>query len=332
MPDGLTRLAAELNARQVRALYVGMGAWPELRQEVLAMLRSRANPRHAASVWSLWIRYPGVAEIVELARFFVGVHGLERAVGSSYAGVAHEWVRALDPPRRIREWLAETGLRREELDPGEDGTFADTPMARAVFEEILVRGTAAQLRSEATADLLDGFEQLSPPRRQEMGANYLTRLRAGDWDHRVCERLRKAYGLPGAEGSTGPFWRRVPDEAQAAFRRLYFQKRLRRAFGAGTDRHRYWEHWIDAMRDFREGHAGTVKYAILRFQGFGVVEFFEVGNAAYFYNDRDLERILNRRIQHQSDLKDQTAGERLIHGQFWQAHANSMMARWTRRR
>ena len=85
------------------------------------------------------------------------------------------------------------------------------------------------------------------------------------------------------KGRYGLFWDRVSEEHRRDFREYFIVRELDHAFRGDSDRHRF---WMDQKRDILEvchGTAGSTEWALIDFPGFSVVEFFELGNAAYLY-------------------------------------------------
>lgn len=204
-------------------------------------------------------------------------------------------------------------------------------MQRAIATAIFVGGTKVQLQAEGVGALRRGFQELGPLDRMRMGANYLTRIPVTDWDNVFCATLKKAYGLPAAPGALSAFWKAIPKDVQDAFRRLFLVRELTEVLGRDTDRHAYWTGWVDELVDVQRGFAGQTEYAVLRFKGFAVIEFFEVGNAAYFYSDTELRDVLAQTIRSPRDLKEPTGSNRLIHSSGWQSYATQMVGSFMRR-
>lgn len=324
-------IARELNVRQVRALPHAIGAWPELRAACASVLTFRLSAALGVSVLRLWTRFPLDPHVQTLAHTFGQRFGWEGLLGTDLASAVLEWTAATHPGEVIRDWLSERGLARSDLRTfTELEALVDTPLERSVREAILTGGTAFQLQAEGSAELRRGFQELAPRDRLLMGRNYLARVSPQAWDGPLCSTIRTSYGLPGQPEALPAFWAPVPEEIRRAFRRRILSGDLKRAFAGDTERHEYWSHWLDDLADIQRGRARDVEYAVLHFRGFGVVEFFQVGHAAFFYPDPELKRILASVPSEPGDLKEDTGSNRLVHQGAWQGRATRMVRRFIR--
>lgn len=335
--EALARLARELAPREVRALVTGLEQWEELRPACAYLLHLRARRGLLVPLWRAWQRFPAVALLRKVLLYYAREFGWEEAAGSAYAELAAEWAADEEPGLRIREWLDGLGKSYSDLpEMSACPLLLNTPLLLLVRGAVLTDGSAAQLEREGGARLHTWSAELGPAQRVRFGRNYLMRIPAADWHRPILDRIEATYGLP-RRPKLASFWDGVPEEIRLAFQRIFIGEKLRRAFHDDTDRYEYWMRWSDAFADVQLARAGTVDYAILHFEDFGVVEFFQVGNAAYFYEREQLERIARVDARTPSDLRDLyyprfAGGEdnRLIHSPNgrWYGKASRQVRLW----
>lgn len=334
----LRKLAHELTASELRGLAVQIGPWEELREAVATILRERQRRSFLPHLWSTWQRYPEATKIQALLQELASDHGWA-TVAPGYEDAVTTWLGSGDPAAAIQRWLDGQGLSYSDLSDLADLPLSpDTPLDRAVRAAVMTQGSEAQLRAEGPDRLTGWFTQLTSEQRMQFGVNYLETLDVGRWEPPILEFLRKTYGPPpvGREA----FWRRVPDNVRNEFHAWFVERNLRKALGSDTDRHRYWLKWgksqdiLDVKTD--KTQVGNVEYACLYFRTFGVIEFFETGNAAYFYPQDLLDEKSRKSVRHPSDLKEKLrprfarGDNRLIHRANWQPKADRMILTWKR--
>jgi hypothetical protein len=333
----LESLAVALSPREVRALVAGLEQWTSLRADVAFLLISRARRSLVGPLWRSWQRFPDGIEVRSLLLNFAEQFGWEEAVEPAYALLVDQWVRADDPGVAIQGWLDSLGKSYSDLEgfPALP-LMPDTPLIRLVRDAVLTDGSAEQLKAEGVPRLLKWTRELSPQKRVGFGRNYLIRLKVAQWDPAVLDFIAHSYGLP-RNAKLPAFWAPVPPEIQHAFQKFFIQKRLRQAFGGDSDRYAYWRTWTDTLIDVHLDRAGGVDWALLRFERFGVIEFFEVGNAAYFYEPERLNRVRHFNARNVGDLKEiyypsfGWGDNRLIHRSGWERTANEMVRLWTQK-
>jgi hypothetical protein len=330
-------LAAELTPREVRGLLTGLLVWEDLRTAVVALLELRLKPTHLPQLWTAWQRLPQLPELRALIeRFDPSAWGF---LNAPFQQLAPAWIAAVEAGVMIQAWLDEQKLTHPDLPRlGGAGILPDTPLTRLVHEAVLTHGSSDQLRREPVPVLVRLSREMDAGgKRLLFGRNYLVRIPVDRWAMPVLEEIRRSYGLP-RRARLPRFWEGVPDELRDAFQLLFIERDLERAFGADSDRHLYWRRWTNRLDDVHSGSAGSTDYAILIFAGFGVVEFFVIGHAAYFYSRAEAEAYTRENHYSPASLKKiQASGvswfgdNRLIHSGNWQPKADRTVRAYLRR-
>lgn len=334
----IRRLADGLSMRDVRGVARSIGRWDDVREEAVEIIRRRPAASHVRTLWMTWEEHPDVQEVVDACVEMGGQYGWSGIAAGPLERAAIGWLRSRTPGAAIQRWLAEQTLSYSDL-PQLSGSplRTGTPLTREVRDAVMTGGTVAQLRAEGTERLLKWLAQLSPENKIQFGRRYLGVFGPSGWDGRVLEAIKEKYGSP-RQQKYEFFWSAVPDELRQAFIRWFLKQKLDQVFAGDTERHRYWSGYLDALEDIETGTAGGTHYAWLVFRAFSVVEFFEVGNAAYFYPNEEAERFRRRVPSDPSSLKERhlyKVGYRqvhnyLIHNQRWQARADAMIRVWSR--
>lgn len=344
-PDrALGQLASSLTHRELRTAVRSIGRWTELRGPVAAIARQRPLPAFVPALWKVWEEHPGSDTVVDLLGETASEFGMERAVGNRYREDAIGWFQESIPVDSIVHWTGRRDIGWEELGSIEGYPFRpNTPLVEHVFHRTLQIGAAGQLLRMGNDDLLGGWRAMSGTQHMEACANFLGRIGPGSWNGRteVLEEVRANYGLPGAEGSLRAFWDRVSEERRRDFREYFITRELDYAFKGDTDRHKFWMHQKRDILEVCHGTAGSTEWALIDFPGFSVVEFFELGNAAYLYPSDEpmVGRIrTRRRASYPSELKKIMRSvvpgfhdNRILHHRDWQYSADRILEVWKER-
>lgn len=343
-PRALAHLARSLVTRELHAAVRSIGLWKELRGAVAVIARQRPRRGYVASLWRVWQAYPGSGTAVDLLAEMGDRFGMEAAVGARYVRDAVAWFGESNPVDSLVGWTASRGIDCRQLANLPESPFErDTPLVARVFRRTLEVGSAEQLLRFTSEDILAGWQAMSGAIHGRSCANFLGRVGPSHWAGRTqeLEELRVSYGLPGAEGSHPMFWDRVSDERRRDFREYFITRELDHAFRGDSDRHRFWMTQRREMLDVCHGTAGTTEWALIDFPGFSVIEFFELGNAAYLYPAAEpmVRDIRSRKwTSHPSELKKimdhpvpGRADNRIIHSGGWQYAARLTLKAWRAR-
>ena len=347
-PRALVTLARSLNRRELLAAVRSIGLWTELRGPVAAIARERPKRAYVAVLWRVWQAYPGSGTVVGLLAEIGDRYGMQEAVGDGYSRDAAGWFRERTPVDSIVRWTASIGIGWQELGNLPESPFIrDAPLVDRVFHRTLQIGSAEQLHRLTNADILTGWRAMAGANHQEACANFLKRIGPALWTGRApaLEEVRANYGLPGVEGSHRTFWGRLSEERCRDFREYFITRELDHAFEGDSDRHQFWMAQRRDILDVCHGTAGITEWSLIDFPGFSVVEFFELGNAAYLYPSEEpmLKRIkLRKQASHPSELKkimhypvpshaELHRDNRIIHSAGWQYSATQTLKAWKER-
>jgi len=215
-----------------------------------------------------------------------------------------------ESPAPIDPWLSSFGNAIVSLRQG-----------AALFDhlrgESLMTGPGQFLKQQPLADMLEWVKAATDENKQRFGINYLSKLPLNEARRRLVEYFVKRYGLP---ASGHRFWSRLHESVRNAIQDMMAVKMLEDFFQGISDPHHRFEFWKGFKRHLRDIQGPTDRrQAILVFPNFFVVEFRDVGNAAYFYRQEHLPRFKERLNGHPSSLKDRRlASERLRHYKGWQ--------------
>ncbi len=343
----LTILARRLLERELLTVVHAVGKWTDLDDEVMMIARQRPMPAQVPVLWRSWQAFPRREPVVELLVEMADRYGMERATTELYAGDALGWLKEKQPIDAVVRWTRRRRIAWDELSEMPESPFkADTPLIRQVFHRTLQIGSRQQLLAMPQETVLDGWSQMSGERHADACANFLERVEPEMWQgwEKTLESVRESYGMPGAQGTTSMFWKRVSEERRAAFRRHFVTLELEIAFegDATPDRRSFWMSQRGKIVSVRHGTAGETRWSLIDFPGFSVIEFFEVGNAAYLYPvDHEILRKIKsgRRMSQPSELK------KVLHSDFaphrdnwiihhsgnWQYYASKILDTWRAR-
>lgn len=213
-------------------------------------------------------------------------------------------------PAPIDPWLRGYGNAIVRLRQG-------APLYDHLKGEALMTGPGAFLVQQSLQGMLEWAKAATDENRQRFGANYLSRLSLDVAERRAIEYLVRRYGLP-AQGHA--FWSRLHKTIRDAIQDMMAEKMLSDFFEGIADPHQRFQFWKEFMRNLHDIQGSSDRrQAILVFPNFFVVEFRDVGNAAYFYRHEYLPRFKPRINGPASTLKDRRlVSDRLKHYTGWQ--------------
>ncbi len=161
------------------------------------------------------------------------------------------------------------------------------------------------------------------------GQRYLTLLESRQaWNEQILRWILDRFGDPGTAEAMPRFWEAVSVEVRQEFRRWVIERQMADFFRDVYDpngRFAFWKQFIDHIRDAKLSRDGSA--ALLDFGRFFVVEFAEIGNAAYVYPTDCMQRLLEKLTDPKAVqiwyrnlyLKDRTiALDRILHTPNWQ--------------
>ena len=340
--QALVTLARTLLHRELFTAVRHIGQWVELRDAVDTIARERPLASYVAALWNIWQKYPK-EDTIEKLLIEMGLRfGAEKAVGDRYYKESAEWLQSSSLIDSIVRWSDKLNYDTRHLAGIPDSPFIrDTPLIEYVFKRMLQIGSARQLLRLTNVNILTGWHGLSGISHMNACANFLRRIDPTYWNTRfqILEDIRENYGLPRRAGRLQAFWIHVSKERRRDFREYFIIKKLDRAFEMGSDRHKFWMKQRREILDICHGKAGTTEWSLIDFSGFSVVEFFEVGNAAYFYPDKEpiLAAIKSKKdFSHPSELKKKIRfrryyDNRIIHHHGWEISALETLERWKNR-
>lgn len=338
-PAALRRLASELSAPEVRMLAHALVMWPKLEGAIREIIRQRPDRLLTPILWKNLEGLPGNQGSLELLRLILGRKGRHLWPREPWRATVSTWFQNEVLVPAIAGWADGKESAIDALPELPDTPFSqDTALLRSVLGHVLMTADQAGILRQPEGARRAAWGELSPDGKTRAGSHYLRTVETRGWEGWMLKRIEDSFGLPGAEKSRPAFWDAVPEELRKEFRVRRLSKKLEEVF-ADHERLDYWKsRWIHEIRDITQDRAGVTPYAVLDFGRFGVVEFMQVGNAAYFYYKEDLKEIASRSATTPSGLKSKKyyavdrgrwrQDNRLIHVRGWQSTADSRMRRW----
>jgi hypothetical protein len=171
-------------------------------------------------------------------------------------------------------------LEKHHIKP-EDG------LHRAVWCMLLKSGSAKSISREKTKRLMVVFEDpINAADSQKFGQHYLNVLeKKANWATPILELIEKRFGVPTMEKEKPtietPFWRKVNPGAKKEFAIWVMEKRIEKFFEG--ERADFWKRFLRQGKVVRVREILQGDGFMIDFDRFGVIEFKQVGNAAYIY-------------------------------------------------
>jgi hypothetical protein len=308
-----------------------------IRNRVIGVIRERTRRDLLPLSWRLLVERYSSPELETVARLLITSFGIDEICGDNAyqrsrmenwlrhgrlaSGVALDFdvIGAVD----LDAWLEAVALPQRGA------------LARAVWTDVLIGGSAGLL-ARMRPDLLVSHAASFPTEVQSgFACRYLVELKARPhWADVICRWIRRQFGVPARGEDQTPFWRRMPDPVRDEFRRWAQEQTLSGFFSAHGDtagRFQFWRRFSSQWHDVYAALDNRVM--VMDFNEFGVVEFAEVGNAAYIYDAQSFSYILSRNPRSIAEFKSKSlVYERILHFEGWQYRADLVLVPLLKRR
>lgn len=237
-----------------------------------------------------------------------------------------------------RDWEGEVRLRGQLLDEWLKNFGSDPSEAfhRATTREFLVGADAFTLRQVVASWYLQLLERQPREIRAQAMARYLNQLEHRDrWNGGALDAFERDFDAPQPGDVQNRYWALVNPGPRAEFRSWSLGRRVQDYFSQFADERQRGDFWrpfvekagVAFQLRCRVGVGAEYLAIGIEFKTFGVVEFGQVGNAAYLYPidvyrsiiSRDgpppLFKDLNRTLKR---IGHETVDGRLLHFDGWQ--------------
>lgn len=303
---------------------------PIIRERCQQILSLRNRKDLLKPGWRLLIHYSG-RELEGFVRSAGGRHGWDVIDGASY--MVERFTRWFSRPELVQGMTDDMAALRV-AEPDEWFAMVGVPvrsaLANSVWREVLVHGSKEAFGTISQVRLIERAKLMPSEVQAAFGRNYFRRLPIRElWQDVALRFVRHQFGVPTTGPDQTPFWRHIAKEQQDAFR-LWVQEQVLydffRTHGDTSGRFQFWrryaKHWKEVFSTLED------TAMVMDFGHVGVIEFAEVGNAAYVYDARDFRRIMTSHGRRPADYKEQgLALHRVLHGDGWQYRAQYDMDR-----
>jgi len=226
----------------------------------------------------------------------------------------------------IDDWLQSVGIpKRSNLN-------------RGIWKYILTRSGKELIDRMGHTQLLEKVKEQVNVIQNAFALKYLKMLeKRSRWNVDVLEWIRDKFGVPSKrETDLTHFWRKIPEKVRKAFRRWANERVLRGFFEKIRDPHgrfAFWSQYMSQIDSVIEVRLPDGDAALIDFGDFGVVEFSNIGNAAYVYPSQFMaileSKVANRVVVSTYTLKNISrtikgpvtkplSDGRIIHSAQWQ--------------
>lgn len=345
--DNIQSLARELTPQQVKACLFLLDD-EKVGEKALKVLLQRARRDVYIQAWRILVRtYPASESLQQLVDSMSDSIGTDTLVN---AGVA---------PPYVADWLKEkslaTGVFVHYHRSGNNHNFDEYLFASGLHEadglfskawyQLLTVGTSGDLTAQGGNRILMEFEKPSTggEAKTAYGRHYLNTLQSVDkWHEPILHYIFKRYGLPSSrQGPEDPFWKKVNDDVKSEYLKWYITKEILDFFEG--ERADFWRDFVNARHVIGVQSTLAGRGFMIDFGNFGVIEFKDIGNAAYIYPKEVLNKYWanTKRYTQPADLKDRSktihsigSEGRIIHNPpgAWQQKAKTEIQTLLRRR
>lgn len=302
----------------------------EIRQRCRSILLLRNRVDLVKPAWFLLVQHPGY-EIEGFLRAAGEEHGWGAIDDSSY--IKERLARWFSRPELTQGLLDDMSALRVS-DPDEWLGIVGIPPKSALgvlaWGRLLGEASKELFSAISHANLVERARSMPTEVQAAFATNYLRKLATREfWQDVSLRFVRDKFGTPEPGEVQSPFWRPIPQPIRDEFR-VWVQEQLLYEFfrkhDGTSERFSFWKryskHWKGVFQAL-DGRAMAMDFGHA-----GVIEFAEVGNAAYVYEGKDFRRIVGGRANAPADYKDQRiALHRVLHFEGWQFKAQYDMDR-----
>jgi hypothetical protein len=300
-----------------------------VRQRAGAVLSYRPRRDLLRDAWRLLIGYSPAPELESFLRLGGRAFGWKDLADTTYlqerfhawfgadaltAGVANDSI-ALGVSD-VDAWLATVSIP------------SHSPLATEVWRHLLVFCPASQFPRFSVATVVARADASPSDVRMGFAKNYLEGLAHREkWAEPVLVWILRVCGEPGSGGAQTAFWRTISASVRDQFRLWVQEKTLHDFFQRHGDTSGRFAFWRRYARFWKDVHTALDdRVMVMDFEGVGVVEFAEVGNAGYVYRQNAFRSVLsdNPRTLSEYKNKDLAVG-RVFHFPNWEVRAAALV-------
>lgn len=309
---------------------LGKDSEGKIRQRCAAILLIRSRIDLMKPAWSLLIQNPG-PDLEGFVRASGLRHGWGPIDGSSY--MKERLANWFSVPQLTQGLLKDmSALRASDPDEwlGLVGIQPKSGLGVLTWRRLLSEASKELLGSISHASLVERARSMASEVQAAFASNYLNQLATRDsWQDVGLRFIRDKFGAPASGQAQTAFWRPIPQAIRDEFR-LWVQEQALfdffRKHDGTSERFEFWKRYSRQWKDVFQVLDGRAM--AMDFGHAGVIEFAEVGNAAYVYEGVDFRRIVRSVGNAPAHYKDQRlALHRVLHFEGWQYKAQYDMDR-----
>lgn len=333
----LPELAQSLNVQYLRGSLLLLCLEDEERlveKAEIVILQRRRRDLLAYAWYLLKMRYP-VPRLERVARVLGKKFGWKRVVpAESLSDRISAWFVSSPLDSSILRDFLQSGATKLESWLENVDIHRNSGLFRAVRRRLLMWFDKATIDRLGHEYLLKIAQDERDQAQREFAARYLNQLKTENhWQFPVLNWIKGKFGSPPREAKALTlFWKSVESEARMRFKKWAVERALGEFFKDINDpngRFRFWKRFSDHIIEVEKTADGDV--ALLDFGHFGVVEFAQIGNAAYVYPAVHFQQVRQRAARRIYDnralkipsrtIKKLAWDGRIIHSGAWQHRA-----------
>ncbi len=334
-------LAKDLTVAEVDALcykFREIKAATSTKQKAMSIIKNRWKRRYAQIAWEQYLNYCNDKELTLLAIF--GLEGGQvRGLDEKVALLMAEILKTEKPIEQMASNLSgiKTSLEKalKQIRISENTLFAK----QLLRKYMLVTEPKHYMKENPLIFVLNAYKFLWAEHPSDYSAvvnKYLSCLDEMQHEDSLMQNIYECLGDP---RETITRWDAIDLENRKCFLRWLNLRIMSDFFAEAGDneRFRFWEQFALELDEARSIKIKDNTVAFLVFEEVFVVEFAQVGNAAYVYPRNYYEARFKhfatgkQMVYNESRLKDSTNLFRILHGGNWQSRYYNRVASCVRR-
>jgi len=170
----------------------------------------------------------------------------------------------------------------------------NTKLAEKFFEEIIIEGTHESIKKINGKDLIYYMEKANTNNFIQITDSYIEKVRINEINHVLPKLVFDKFDEP---DSNNIFWRNISNLTKEVLKDFYKKLLIDNSLGK-DERSLFWRNYSNYISNLVYNKENRILF--MTFKHFTVIEFVDIGNAAYIYNNR----IYNKYFKKYSNTKD----------------------------
>jgi len=155
----------------------------------------------------------------------------------------------------------------------------NTKLAENFFEGVIINGTYENIKQLNEKDITYYMENLNAENFIKITDNYIKKVKLNESNQLLPRLVFDRFDKP---DSNNIFWKNISNNAKEVLKGFYNKLLIDKSFGR-DERSLFWREFSNYIKDLVYNEENRILF--MTFNKFTVIEFVDIGNAAYIYTN-----------------------------------------------